>query len=127
MRPTYEEVPYEYTVTLCRPETRTRTVTFCEYVPEQRTQEVQYTVCVPEQRVATHQVTICRTVAEQRTRQVTVMVPYTEQQEVPVQVCRMVPKTITVPVHTGCQSGWCGGYGSGHSGRLFGRFRHRGC
>ena len=71
-----EDQPYEYNVTVCKPETRTcqvrvcnfetqtktRTVTVCEYetetrtrtyqtckmVPEQMTKEVQYTVCVPK-------------------------------------------------------------------------------
>jgi len=122
MKPSYEEVPYEYTVTLCRPETRTRTVTLCEYVPEQQSREVQYTVCVPEQRVSSHQVTEYRCVPEQKTSTYTVMVPYQEQQEVQVQVCRMVEKTITVPVQTSCDTGCTRSARRGFCGR-----RGRGC
>jgi hypothetical protein len=106
MRPQIEEVPYTYTVTVCRPEMRTKDVQVCNFVSEQRTRQVQYRVCVPEQLTGTREVTTCRMVPEQKTATYTVQVPETVQKEVQVQVCRMVPKTITcqVPVRECCAS-----------------------
>ncbi len=100
MQAQMEDVPYEYTVTLCRPETRTRTVQVCDMVREQKTKEVQYTVCVPQTKTGTRQVTVCKTVPEEKTCTYTVNVPHTVQKEIQVKVCRMVPKEITcrVPV-----------------------------
>jgi hypothetical protein len=104
MRPKMEEVPYTYTVTVCRPETRTKDVQVCHFVAEQQTRQVQYRVCVPQQMTGTREVTTCRMVPEQKTATYTVQVPETVQREVSVQVCRMVPKTITcrVPVYSDC-------------------------
>src|SRR5439155_824837 len=39
MQPQTEEVPYQYQVTLCRPETRTREVQVCRLVAEQQTKQ----------------------------------------------------------------------------------------
>jgi YTV len=106
MCPKVEEVPYQYAVTVCHPETRTQNYQVCRYVPEQQTRQVQYSVCVPQQRTGTREVTTCRVVPEQMTATRTIQVPYTVQRQVPVQVCRMVPKTITcqVPVQVPCES-----------------------
>ena len=141
-----EEVPYEYFVTVMKPEERahthkvcewktetrtktvrvcnyereerTRTMQVCEYKPETRTRTVNYTVCVPETRTRTYNVTNYRRVAEEKTQTYDVCIPYTEQQEVEVQVCKMVPKTITVPVCESCNS--C--RPRGLFGRMFCRF-----
>jgi hypothetical protein len=121
MRPHYSEQAYEYTVTECRPEvrtrtvqlckytmeTRTRTVRVCSYQPEQRQREVSYTVCVPQERVQVCNVTSYRRVPEEKVVNYTVMVPEQVQREVIYQVCQMVPKTITVPVNA-CGSNGCG-------------------
>jgi hypothetical protein len=103
MQPQVEDVPYEYNVTVCQPETRTREVQICNMVPEQQTREEQYQVCVPKQMTGTREVATCRLVTEQKTATRTIQVPYTVQKQVQVQVCKMVPKTITcqVPV-TNC-------------------------
>lgn len=128
-RPQYSQVPYQYTVTRFRPETRVkevpvvryvtetraRTVRVCEYQPQQRTREVQFTVCVPQERSKMINLTSYRTVAEQRTVPYTVMTPYQVEKQIPIRVCQMVPKTITVPVSAycggGCSTGhhcrWC--------------------
>ncbi len=122
--------PYEYTVTVCKPVEKTRTVKVCEYVTETKTRkerqcryrteertrdvkvcsykteerekEVKYIVQVPHKKTRTVDVTTYTTVAEEKTEQYTVCVPVTVQKEVQVPVCHMVPKTITVPVRTGC-------------------------
>jgi hypothetical protein len=115
------EEPYEYTVTVCRPETQTRRVKVVEYVPEERTRDVQYMVCVPQQRERVRNVTMYRMVAEQHQQNYTAHVPHTVSKEVEVPVCRMVPKQVTyrVPIWDGgCGAGYgyggcgapCGGY-----------------
>ena len=91
--------PYEYTVTVCRPERRTRDVQVCERVAEQVTREVPVTTCVPEKRQRTFQVTKYRDVVETKKVPYTVSVPYTVEREVQVPVCRVVPKVSrSVPV-----------------------------
>ena len=141
-----EEVPYEYCVTVMKPEqrsytqkvcnwkteTRTRTVRICKTEREQRTRTIQvreckteqrtrtekYTVCVPETRTRTVNVTNYKQVSEEGVQKYNVCVPYTETKEVEVQVCKMVPKTITVPVCESCNS--C--RPRGLFGRMFCRF-----
>ena len=111
--------PYQYTVTVCRPEVRTQKVKVVEYVPEERTQDVRYIVCVPQQRERVRNVTSYRMVAEPHTQNFTVHVPHTVSKEVTVPVCQMVPKQVTyrVPVWNypvdGCGPGpyGPGGYG----------------
>jgi len=95
--------PCEYTVTVCKPETRTCTVKVCSYEKETKTRECTYTVCVPEKRVKTRQVTTCKRVPVEKVVQCRVMVPVTVEKEVQVRVCKMVPKTVT------CRKvSWCG-------------------
>jgi len=122
----WKEVPYEYTATVCRPETRTREVKVCrmvseqktrevtryECVPEERTREVQqtryvrvpktreveYTVCVPEEREEEVEVTTCKMVPAKKTETYQVCVPYTEMEQREVRVCRMVQETREVTV-----------------------------
>lgn len=97
------DVPYDYQVTLCRPETRTATVKVCDVVQEPQSKEVQYTVCVPREEVYTvkkphhvqipydYTVNLCRT--ETRTRMVKVAHQMVDRasREVPYTVC--VPQT----------------------------------
>jgi hypothetical protein len=128
--------PYQYQVTVCHPETRTCTVKVCSYVNqtrtatqrvceykcetrtcnynvteckvEQRTREVPYTVCVAQTRTRQEQVCEYKQVAVEKTEQYTVMVPHEVEQDVQVQVCRMVPKTVTVQVDNCCNGSSCG-------------------
>jgi hypothetical protein len=128
--------PYQYQVTVCQPEKRTCTVKVCSYKNEtrtctdrvcdykcetrtcsypvteckveQRTREVPYTVCVAQCRTRQEQVTEYKQVAVEKTEQYTVMVPHEVEQEVQVQVCRLVPKTVTVPVDSCCNGASCG-------------------
>lgn len=86
--------PYEYNVTVCRPETRTQMVNVTEMVREQVTREVPVTVCVPEKRTRSYVVNLCRDVVEDKTDTYTVMVPHQVQKQVQVPVCRMVPQTV---------------------------------
>jgi hypothetical protein len=102
MRPKSEEVPYEFTYTCYRPEKRTVPVQICNFAYENQAREVPYTVCVPQQKKITRQIVTCRFVSEERTFTQTVNIPYTEQQEVDVQVCKMMPKTITCQVPVNC-------------------------
>jgi hypothetical protein len=141
-------IPYDYQVTLCRPEKHTQTVKVCSYENqtrtatrriceyrcetraqdyqvtecslEQRTREVPYTVCVAQARTRQEQITEYRQVPTEQVQQYTVMVPHEVERDVQVQVCHMVPQTVTVPAQTCCDNG-CGG-------RLFGRrLASRGC
>jgi hypothetical protein len=103
MRPKSEEVPYEFTYTSYHPENRTVPVQICNFAYETQAREVPYTVCIPQQKKITRQIVTCRLVSEERTFTQTVNIPYTEQQEMDVQVCKMMPKTITCQVPA-C---WC--------------------
>lgn len=109
MKPQVESVPYEYNVTLCRPETRTRTIQVPQIVREQKSREVEYMVAVPQRKTATRQVTEWRSVPEEKTANYTVTVPVTVEKQVPVRVCKMVAKTITcqVPVPAAPSCGGC--------------------
>jgi len=98
MKPTSVEEPYEYTVTVCKPETRTCTVRVRECKQEVRTQKVCYTVCVPKQVTRNCPVTTVKCVPVQRVVRTTVMVPHQVEKVVPVCRVKMVPKTIKVPV-----------------------------
>ncbi len=89
------EEPYEYVVTRCEPETRTKTIRVCRMEYEEKTKEVEYTVCVPETRTRTLTYTSYRCEPEEKTVSCTVMVPHEVEREVQVCVCRMVPKTVT--------------------------------
>ncbi len=108
------EEPYEYQVTVYRPETRTKTVDVhemrtevrkvtchvTEYQPVQEERQVCYTEYVPQEKRWVENVTHYRQVAEQITRMVTVCVPKQVEHEVPVRVRHMVPHTVHVPVRT---------------------------
>jgi YTV protein len=127
--------PYTCTVTVCKPETRTKTVKLCSYKCETRTKtdrvcryeqetrtrtrqvteckletrtrDVNYTVCVPQTKTTTHEVTTYKCVPEEKVEEYTVMVPHQVEKEVQVCVCKMVPKTIQVPAATCCDDA-CG-------------------
>ncbi len=127
-----EEQPYEYCVTVCKPETRTckvrsarwssrprparsafantrrrhapRPTRSAKWFPQQISKEVTYTVCVPKTVTKTYQVTVCKCVPYEKEVTYTVCVPHQVQKEVDVRVCKMVPTTVTVPA---CTSG-CG-------------------
>jgi hypothetical protein len=107
MKPTYEEVPYEYSVTRCRPEKRTKTIRVCKMEYEIQKREVEYTVCVPKTEMRKMQVTTYKCITEERKISCTVMVPYTEEVQVCRRVCRMVPKTIKVPACNPCRKPRC--------------------
>jgi hypothetical protein len=66
----------------------------------------------------------CQTVTDVKTQRYNVSVPYPVTREVPVTVCKMVAKTITVPVTT-CASpvqyGPCGGAVGGCGGKCYRR------
>ena len=49
-------------------------------------------------KTVSYDVTVCKTVPVEKVKSCTVMVPYQVEKEVQVQVCKMVPKTIQVPV-----------------------------
>lgn len=101
--------PFEYTVTICEPQTVVKTVQVHDVVKEPVTKEVTYTVC--EQQIQEKQVEVCtyECVSEPKVIQVTVMVPQTIVKNVQVAVCKLVPKVVQcqVPVcNVGCGS--CG-------------------
>ena len=107
MKPTYIEEPYEYKVTRCRPEKRTRTVRVCKMEYEEQKREVEYTVCVPHTKMRKCTETTYRCVTEEKEITCTVMVPYMEDVEVCRRVCKMVPKTVKVPACDPCRKPCC--------------------
>ncbi len=87
-------------------EERTETYPVVTYKPEKRTKEVSYTVCVPESRTETYTVTRCDQVPENKIENYTTRVCVPVTKEIEVQVCRMVPKVVSVtvqPCPTGCE------------------------
>ena len=111
-----EQVPCEYTVTVYKPETRTKMVKVCSYKTELRTRtarrchielekktrEVCYTVCIAKTREVEVPITTYRCIPETCTQTYTVCVPVHGEKEVEVRVCKMVPKTVKVPVCNDC-------------------------
>lgn len=91
-----EDQPYEYEVTVCKPEKRTCTQKVCTHKCETRTRDVQFTVCVPEKKTCTRTVVCCKPVTEVRDEQCTVMVPCKVEKEIQVCVCKMIEKKIQV-------------------------------
>ena len=86
----------------CHCELRTRTCTVMECKFEERTREVPCMVYEPRTETRNQQITTCEMHPVERISQYTVMVPHTVQKKVQVQVCRMVEKTIEVPVCQPC-------------------------
>lgn len=98
MRMKMEHVPSECTVVCYRPETRTRQVKTCHMVYEPRSREVTYKVCVPERKTGVRQVTSYRCEEVAKDIRCTKMVSEVVRKQVPVQVCKMVPKTVACRV-----------------------------
>lgn len=94
MKTEWAEEPYEYTVTRCEPETRSRTVRVCRMEYEEQSKEVQYTEWVPETKTRTLTYTSYECQPEEKTVAYTVMVPHEIEREVQVCVCRMVEQTV---------------------------------
>lgn len=91
-----EDEPYEFEVTVCKPETKTCTQKVCSHKCETKTREVQYSACVLEKKTGTRTVTRCKAVMEEKEVQCTVMVAHKVEKEVQVCVCKMVEKKIQV-------------------------------
>ncbi len=98
------EEPCTYQVSVCKPVEKTCKVRVCDYQQVPATRQVCYTVCVPKTVTRTQYVTTWRCEQVQQMRSYTVMVPYQVQKEVTVRVCKMVPKTVRVPV---CPTACC--------------------
>jgi len=92
------EVPYSYEVCLTRYETRTRFIDLYKYVPEVRTRTVYETVWVPRQKTETYCETVYRRVAVKRIVKERFDVPVYTTRDVPVRICRLIPKTVDVRV-----------------------------
>ena len=92
-RPQYHDEPYTYTVTVCRPETRTREESYIECVPEERVRQVSYHVLVPRQ----HTVSVQRMRLEPESYTYTTTVCRPETRTETYQECRVVsePRTRT--------------------------------
>ena len=90
------------------PEIRTKTVyeTKVRNVPQTRTE--LYWENVPKTRYRTVMIKVPRQVAREHVQTYTVNVPYQVRVCVPVQVCKMVQKTITIPAEECCETCWEG-------------------
>src|SRR5690606_22891932 len=82
----YQQVqePYQYNVTVCRPETRTRTVNVVDYQTVAQPYEYQVTTCRPETRTRTVNVVNYQQVQQPYEYHVTVCRPETRTQTVNV-------------------------------------------
>ncbi len=110
-------VPYQYKVTVCKPEVRKRMVRVCNYRTETRTcnvqvcemqcvpmtKEVKYTCMMPQKKQRSYNVTNYRMIPEKRVETYKVCVPHQVQKPVKVRVCRMVAEKIQVPVCSDCE------------------------
>ena len=119
-----QQQTYNYPVTVCRPETRTRTVrrheqqmqTFTRIVPvteyqqEKKTREVPYTVYTPKTKTRKEKVTTYKQVPEEKVERYTVQVPQQVVQEFPVQATQWVAQRVVVPVRISGNEG-CSGCG----------------
>lgn len=92
------EEPFEYSVTVFKPEVQVRRVKVCDFVAEERQRTVKYTVCVPQRRERVRNITTYRVLCEPQVQNYTVRVPHVATREVDVTVCRMVPKQVQVRV-----------------------------
>jgi hypothetical protein len=79
-------------------EERTETYPVVTYQPEKRTKEVTYTVSVPESRTENYTVTRCEQVPENRIETYTTRICVPVVKEMEVQVCRMVPRVVSMNV-----------------------------
>jgi hypothetical protein len=109
-KPQFQDVPYQYQVTVCKPVMQTQTVQVPSVVRTPQTKQVTCTVMVPKTENRTLTLTSFKCEPQQRTYSYTVPVPYTVQAQVQVPVCTMVPKVITcqVPVMVPMQCGPAG-------------------
>lgn len=102
MKPHYVEEPYEYTVCVMRPVTKTCTINVPHHDYETKTRQVTCMVPVPKQVKRMVDVVTYKHVPEKKTEHYTELVPYTVEKEVVVPVCKMVPKKITCKVPVPC-------------------------
>ena len=90
------------------PEIKTKTIyeTKVRNVPQTRTE--LYWENVPKTRYRTVMIKVPRQIAREHVQTYTVNVPYQVRVCVPVQVCKMVQKTITIPAEECCETCWEG-------------------
>lgn len=86
-------------------ETRTETYPVINYVQEKKTKDYTYTTYVPESKVETYQATRNDTIQEQKIETYTARVAVPAMKEVEVQVCKMVPKVVSINLGNPCQQG----------------------
>ncbi len=94
-----------------REEMKPTTFPVVKYEKEIRTKEVTYSVKVPQPRTRIYTVTRYDRVPEEKIENYTVRVPVQIVKDVKVQVCKMVPRVVTVNINPcgGCSRG-CGGH-----------------
>ena len=92
---------YTYNVTSCKNETRVAKDIVTDYVPETKTRDVSYTVCNAVNKSENYNVTEMQCVTEQQVVTDNVTVPVCVQKLIEVNVCRMVPTTVTRMVPCG--------------------------
>lgn len=95
---------YPKKVLTFKEEKRTETYPVIRYEQQTKTKEISYTFQVPQQEVETYTVTRQDRVEEKELETYTVRVPVPVVKEVSFQVCRMVPKVVTVEINP-CASG----------------------
>ncbi len=105
-RPQYSQEPYEYQVTVCRPETQTVNVQVAKPVYETQSREVAFYVPVPKQIERQVPRTTLRQVIEDKVVNYTVMVPHQVERQVTIPVCTLVPKQVTYTIAPCNPCGW---------------------
>jgi len=79
----YEQQPYRYPVTVCKPELRVINERVCDVHVEMQARQVPYTYCVPRQVERVVQQTTYRCVPEEKVVRRMVMVPHVEYRPAP--------------------------------------------
>lgn len=85
-------------------ETRTEDYPVISYNQEKKSKDVTYTTYVPESKVETYTATRQDTYQEQRIETYTARVAVPATKEVEVQVCKMVPKVVSINIGNPCQT-----------------------
>lgn len=86
-------------------ETRSETYPVVTYSQEKKSKDLTYTIYVPESKVETYTATRQDTYQEQRIETYTARVAVPSTKEIEVQVCKMMPKVVSINIGSPCQPG----------------------
>jgi hypothetical protein len=85
-------------------EERSETYPVVSYTQEKKTKDLTYTIYVPESKVDTYTATRQDTIQDQRIETYTARVAVPATKEIEVQVCKMIPKVVSINIGNPCRS-----------------------